>query len=51
VAEYPIAEPEIASLMKGADLSLSVQTVDKTPFTFKLSAAGFSAAYAKMTSK
>ena len=48
VAEYAIAQAEIASLQNGTGLTLSVQTVDKTSFKFNLPAAGFAAAYAKI---
>jgi invasion protein IalB len=51
LAEYPITEAEIATLLKGADLTLSVETTNKTPLTFRVPAAGFADAYAKMTSK
>jgi invasion protein IalB len=51
LAEYPITETEIASLLNGADLTLSVHTSNNTPLTFRISAAGFANAYAKMTSR
>ena len=51
IAEYAIVDAEISTMLTGADLTLSVQTADKTPFTFKLPSAGFAAAYAKMKSK
>jgi invasion protein IalB len=51
LAEYAIAEAEIASLLNGEALTLSVQTADKKPFTLQVPAAGFAAAYAKMGSK
>ena len=48
VAEYAITQSEIASLLNGADLALSVQTMDKTSFKSRISTAGFAAAYAKI---
>jgi invasion protein IalB len=51
LAEYPITETEIASLLNGADLTLSVHTSNNTPLTFRISAAGFANAYDKMTSR
>jgi invasion protein IalB len=50
MAEYPITEAEIASLQKGANLMLSVVTVQNAPIKFNLPAAGFAAAYAKIKS-
>ena len=51
VAEYAISQAEVASLVKGADLTLAVRALNKTPFSFKIPAEGFAAAYAKMKSK
>ena len=51
VAEYAITKAEIASLQKGANLRLSVRTVRDNPLNFNLPAAGFAAAYAKMTGR
>jgi invasion protein IalB len=51
VAEYPISQPEIASLSQGANLTLGIQTVNKAPVSFVLPGVGFAAAYAKMTSR
>jgi invasion protein IalB len=48
VAEYAITQAEIASLLNGADLALSVQTPDKASFKSRISTAGFAAAYAKI---
>jgi invasion protein IalB len=47
-AEYPISEAEIASLSKGANLALAIQTLDNAPISFNVSGAGFAAAYAKV---
>jgi invasion protein IalB len=51
MAEYPITNAEIASLQKGANLTLSVRTAQDAPIKFTLPAAGFAAAYAKVTGK
>jgi invasion protein IalB len=51
VAEHAISQAEIASLVKGADLTLAVRALNKTSFSFKIPAEGFAAAYAKMKSK
>lgn len=51
MAEYPITNAEIASLQKGANMTLSVQTAQDAPIKFTLPAAGFAAAYAKVTGK
>lgn len=50
LAEYPISEAEVTSIEKGADLTLSVQALNKTRFMFTMPATGFSAAYTKMKS-
>jgi invasion protein IalB len=50
-AEYPITQAEIASLLQGANLTLSVQAPNKAPISFVLSGVGFAAAYAKVTSQ
>ena len=48
LAEYLISEGEIASLSKGANLILAVQTMGQAPITFNMPGAGFAAAYAKV---
>lgn len=51
LAEYAITKAEIASLKKGADLTLSVRTAQNAPINFTVPAAGFAAAYAKVARK
>jgi invasion protein IalB len=48
VAEYAITEAEIAAMLKGADLTISAQTLTKEPFTVTVPVSGFPAAYAKI---
>lgn len=48
LAEYAITEAEIGAMLKGADLTLSIQNQQKKPLTFGVSASGFSEAYAKV---
>ncbi len=50
-AEYAITQAEITAMLKGADLTLSVQAPNHTPFMFKMPAKGFAAAYAKIKGK
>jgi len=48
LAEYPVSEAEIAAMLKGADLTISVEGQNKQPITFQMSVAGFHEAYAKI---
>jgi invasion protein IalB len=48
LAEYPISEAEIASMLKGADLTVTIQSKEQKPMSFPVSALGFSEAYAKI---
>jgi len=48
LAEYPVSEAEIAAMLKGADLTISVEGQNKQPITFQMSVAGFPEAYAKI---
>ena len=49
LAEYAIAESEIAAMLKGQDLTISAQTPKKElAFTLKVTTNGFEAAYAKI---
>lgn len=50
VAEHAITGPEIATLAKEADLTLTVRTPDKQVLTITVPAAGFAAAYEKVKS-
>jgi invasion protein IalB len=47
-AEYPVTQAEIAAMLNGADLTISVQNLKKQSVTVKMLVAGFSAAYAKI---
>ena len=51
IAKYLVSGAELDALQKGADLMLSIQTSNKTPIAFKVPALGFSAAFAKVTSR
>jgi invasion protein IalB len=49
VAEYAITEGEIAAMIKGSGLTISVQNQNQKPaFTVTVPATGFAAAYAKI---
>jgi invasion protein IalB len=48
LAEYPIADTEIGAMLKGQDLTVSVQDPNKQPITLKVPSTGFAAAYAKI---
>jgi invasion protein IalB len=49
VAEYSITDAELAAMLKGADLTVVVQSAQKRePITILVPAAGFAAAYAKI---
>ena len=49
LAEYAINDEEIASMAKGADLTISVQNQNRKPaFTITVPVTGFAAAYAKV---
>jgi invasion protein IalB len=51
IAEYSPTSADIAAMQNGSQLELAVRTPDKTSFTFNVSAAGFGAAYDKMTER
>jgi len=51
LAEYAVSQAEITSLAKGTNLTLSVRTPDNTSLRVSVPAAGFAAAYAKMTAE
>jgi invasion protein IalB len=48
LAEYALTEAEIAAMLKGQGLTVSVQSQDKQPVSVQVPATGFSAAYAKI---
>ena len=48
VAEYPLAEADLAAMLKGGDLTIEVQTMDQQPQSFTVPVAGFPAVYAKI---
>jgi invasion protein IalB len=49
LAQYAITDEEIASMAKGADLTISVQNQNRKPaFTVTVPVTGFAAAYAKV---
>lgn len=48
LAEYPITEADIAAMLKGADLTVSIQSLQKQPVTLQDPVAGLAAAYAKI---
>ena len=47
-AEYDISNGEIAAMLKGADLTISFQNLEKDPLIIQLPVLGFPAAYAKI---
>lgn len=48
LAEYAITEAEIAAMLKGQVLTISVQDRDKQPVSVQVPATGFPTAYAKI---
>jgi invasion protein IalB len=48
LAEYPISEAEIASMLKGTDLTITIQSKEQKPMTFPIPSLGFAEAYAKI---
>ena len=48
LAEYGVAEAEIASMQRGRDLRIWVQTRKREPASLKVPTAGFEAVYAKI---
>jgi invasion protein IalB len=48
LAEYPITAAEIDAMLKGADLSITVQNLKQEPITVPVAALGFPLAYAKI---
>lgn len=48
IAEHPMTDAEIAAMVKGADLTVSAQNLQKKPFTLQVPGLGFAAAYAKI---
>jgi invasion protein IalB len=48
VAEYAVTDGELNAVAKGADITISAQTMQKKPFTLTVPAVGFAAAYAKI---
>jgi len=48
VATYAVTEAEIAGMLNGADLTITIQTRQKRPITLTVPAGDFPEAYAKM---
>lgn len=48
IAEYAVTDAELGAIAKGADLTISAQTVQRKPFTLPVPSLGFAAAYAKI---
>ena len=48
LAEYAITDAEIGAMLKGADLTISIQNLKKEPVTVQVPVLGFPAAYAKI---
>ena len=48
IAEYAVTNAELATMAKGADLTVSFQTLQKQPITLQVPSAGFAVAYAKI---
>ena len=48
LAEYAITEAEIAAMLKGIAVTVSVQSRDKQPISVQVPGTGFPAAYAKI---
>jgi invasion protein IalB len=47
-AQYAVNNAEIAAMMKGADLTITMQDMQRKPLTFVVPVTGFSEAYAKI---
>ena len=43
-----MTDAELGTIAKGADLTISAQSVQRKPFTLTVPALGFAAAYAKI---
>jgi invasion protein IalB len=50
LAEYAVSDGEVAAMLKGADLTISLQDTQRKPITYTVPVTGFSAAYAKIKS-
>jgi invasion protein IalB len=48
IAEYAVTDAELGAIAKGADLTISAQTLQQKPFTLTVPSLGFAAAYAKI---
>jgi invasion protein IalB len=48
IAEYAVTDGELNAVAKGADITISAQTMQKQPFSLTVPALGFAAAYAKI---
>lgn len=48
LAEYAVTEAEIGTMLAGADLTVSIQDLQKRPITLVVPANGFAEAYAKI---
>ena len=48
LAEYAVSEAEIGAMLKGADITISIQDQQKKPITVTVPVAGFAEAYAKI---
>jgi invasion protein IalB len=47
-AQYAVSNAEIAAMLKGADLTITMQDMQRKPLTFVVPVTGFSEAYAKI---
>ena len=48
LAEYAVSEAEIGAMLKGADVTISIQDQQKKPISVTVPVAGFAEAYAKI---
>jgi invasion protein IalB len=48
LAEYAITDAELAGMIKGQPISVSVQNASKQPMSVQVPSSGFAAAYAKV---
>jgi invasion protein IalB len=48
LAKYTVTQADLASLLKGTDLTISMQDVQKRPIAYTVPAAGFAEAWAKI---
>jgi invasion protein IalB len=48
LAEYAITDSEIGAMLKGADLTVTIQNLKQEPITVQVPVTGFPAAYAKI---